>query len=94
MDLRAMDSAARRLSRMRKLAEAVVGSRKALGEPVPPGFKSAMDDDFDTPRAVDAVERTLKAANRTGDRSGRVDLVSSAATALSLLGVNLVGYPK
>ena len=90
MDLRGMDAAARRLRRMRRLARVMGETADAKGSALPPAFQAAMNDDFDTPRAIDSVERTLKAAASLRDPDKRAESISTAASALRVLGVNLI----
>jgi cysteinyl-tRNA synthetase len=90
MDLRGMDASARRLMNIRKLARAVTGTADVEESTLPPAFEAAMNDDFDTPRAIDTVERTLKATARVRDPDKKKEGISSAALALGVLGVNLL----
>ena len=93
MDLRGMDAAARRLRRMKRLADGLAGHSGAGGggRSRLAAFEEAMNDDFDTPRAIRAVERSLEAAART--RSHRAEVASAAASAMKLLGVELLDGP-
>ena len=88
-DLSGFGEAESRLARMRGLA-AGAGAREPGDEPLPPEFEEALDDDFDTPRALDWAEGTLKAAARTGDRTKARDLASAATRAMRVLGVELI----
>jgi len=89
MDLRGMDAAARRLKRMRRLAGEIGETADAKGSTIPPAFETAMNDDFDTPHAIDSIDRTLKAAASVRDSGKRAESISAAALALGVLGVNL-----
>jgi cysteinyl-tRNA synthetase len=91
MDLKGLDASANRLKDLRRIAGETAGTSEA-GEPVGLStFEAAMDDDFDTPRAIASVERTLRAAARVHDSSSRAEAVISAASALAILGVDLLG---
>ena len=90
MDLRGMGASIRRLRNMRKLAKSTTGTADVEESTFPPAFEAAMNDDFDTPRAIDSAERTLKAAARIRDSYKRTEAVSSAASALRVLGVDLL----
>lgn len=91
MDLRGIDRASRRLGELQRMtAKLGPGARAKSGAP-PPSFVSAMNDDFNTPRAIDAVESFLKKASSEPDRGKRAAARLSAVAAMNLLGVDLVG---
>jgi cysteinyl-tRNA synthetase len=89
MGLAGIDSARRRLREMRRVAgrfEVVDVDRSEL---IP--FEDALNDDFDSPRALRWSERQLRAATKETDRAKAMKLASSAASAMRILGVDLVG---
>jgi cysteinyl-tRNA synthetase len=90
MDLRGMDASARRLGRLRKLAKATAGAADTGEQVLPAPFETAMNDDFDTPRAIDSIERTLKSTVQVRDSEKRTETIASAARAMRVLGVNLL----
>ena len=70
----------------RQLAAEEAGERPGL---VP--FERALNDDFDSPRAVDWAEETLRRAASVKDRSEARGLAASAVTGMRILGVDLLG---
>lgn len=95
MDLKGMDVAAKRLGRMRRIAGEIAGRLEpgahAAGRSEVRGFEAAMNDDFDTPRAINSIERSLRRAARERDSGRRGALLSSAVSAMTVLGVDLLG---
>jgi cysteinyl-tRNA synthetase len=89
-DLSGFAAARERLKEMRSLASRF--SRPEDGEvgSLAP-FESALDDDFDTPRAVEWAARTLRAAAKKDDQAKAGELARAATTAMSILGVDLLG---
>ena len=87
-DLSGLGGARKRLAEMRKIAEETVRADGGEDHPLP-SFERVLNDDFDSPRALDLAERTLRAASRTGDRVKARDLASPAAMAMKALGLNL-----
>ncbi len=99
MGLKGMDAAAERLQAMRRAAEGTVGdvgfdSGKPRGPKRLRPFESAMNDDFDTPRAISWAEKTLKEAERGRDPGRRTTQLESAVAALRILGVDLFAKAK
>ena len=95
MDLSGIDVSARRLKRMRRTAREIARGTESQSREASdlPFFEAAMNDDLDTPRAIDSIERTLGNAGRARDTGKKAEALSSAARALSLLGVELLGQP-
>jgi len=87
-DLSGLGPARERLAGVRRLAQGLARAG-AVDQGLPPAFERAMSDDFDSPRALDWVERTLRVASRLGDRGKARELASSAASAIKVLGVDL-----
>jgi cysteinyl-tRNA synthetase len=87
-DLTVLGSARRRLSRMRSIASEfggkVSGDEGSLAQ-----FERALNDDFDSPQALDWAERTLRAASRETTREKARDLAASAVRGMRVLGVDL-----
>jgi len=93
MDLKGIEASARRLREMVRTAREIAsGSEPYTLEPNElPSFEAAMNDDMDTPRAIDSIERALRAAARLRDAGERAAALSRAASALNVLGVSLIG---
>lgn len=95
MDLKGMDAAAKRLKRMRRIGREMGGSlapeSRAARQSEVAGFEAAMNDDFDTPGAIDSIERSLRKAARERDSGRKSALLSSAVSAMTVLGVDLLG---
>lgn len=90
-DLSGLGAAKTRLAVMRRLAKELA-SPDGGGEPLA-SFERALNDDFDSPRALDWGERALREANRLGDRGKGRELATSVAGAMSILGVDLLESP-
>jgi cysteinyl-tRNA synthetase len=92
MDLRGMDASVNRFRKMRNLAKEMAkeSGRRARGT-VLPSFKVAMDDDFDTPAAINSVQRTLERVARTRNGTEKSEVLASALTSMKTLGVDLLG---
>jgi cysteinyl-tRNA synthetase len=90
MDLRGLDASAKRLKDLRRIARSMAGTSEA-GEPVGLTFEAAMNDDFDTPRAIGSIERALRVAARARDSGRKAEAALSAASAMEILGVDLLG---
>ena len=93
MDLAGIDSAARRLKRLRQMAMKAGSAVKRATNSVdlPSRFVAAMNDDFDTPRAIDAVESLLGRASADSEPGERASICASAVSAMGVLGVDLIG---
>lgn len=89
MDLSGIKQASRRLRAIQKIV-AALGPVKGRGQKLPPSFVSAMNDDFDTPRAITAVESVLRRAKTEADPGKRRSALLSAVAAMRILGVELV----
>ena len=88
-DLTGLEFARRRLSGMRSIA-AELGEKDAGEEGSLAQFERALNDDFDSPRALDWAERTLRAASREPSREKAQSLAASAIRGMSILGVDLL----
>ena len=95
MDLSGMDASSKRLTRMRHSAAAILDGAKvrpgdlAEGEPLPE-FVAAMNDDLNTPRAIEAVEEALEKGADERNPGRRRAIVSSAVSHMRNLGVELI----
>jgi cysteinyl-tRNA synthetase len=94
MDLKGLDASAKRLKRIRRAARDIArGSESQAREPNDlSSFEAALNDDLDTPRAIESVERALEKAARRRDASKRAEALSCATSAMNILGVDLLGY--
>lgn len=84
-------AARRRLARMRRTAREFVRNDTAggsLGQ-----FESILNDDFDSPGAIDWAERTLKAATRESTLDKARSLAAAAVRGMEILGVDLLEGP-
>jgi len=92
MDLSGLGAAQQRLREMRgaarRLARAGGSGELSLGP-----FERALNDDFDSPRAIGWAARTLRAAAKEDDPSRSSRLASAAVRAMSILGVDLLEEP-
>lgn len=89
-DLAGIAEAERRLARLRGLAKRLARPRYRGDYPLG-SFEDALNDDFDSPRAILLVERWLDAAAKERDSRKAGELAWSAVNALRILGVDLVG---
>ncbi|MDE1852316.1 MAG: class I tRNA ligase family protein [Thaumarchaeota archaeon] len=89
-DLSGFVAARRRLAALRKVAKRFGGPDGGDEQPLA-RFERALNDDFDSPRALDWVEATLKAAAKAGDQEKAKDLAWSTVRAMRILGVDLLG---
>ena len=88
-NLSSFGPARRRLQLMRKIARSLAGEE--FGETGQlDGFERALNDDFDTPRALEWAERMLKAAAREANRERALALAAPAIRGLRILGVDLL----
>jgi cysteinyl-tRNA synthetase len=94
MDLKGIDRAARRLQELRRLT-AKLGTTtkgpKTRSPDLPSSFVSAMNDDFDTPRAIDSLESLLKRISAEPKEEKRASDLARALSATGILGVDIVG---
>jgi cysteinyl-tRNA synthetase len=98
MDLAGMETAARRLRSMRRIAGAIAKSSGmepgATMEPKSMApFEATINDDFDTPRTISWVEATLRKGAKERDKGKRAEALARASTAMKILGVELLGTP-
>jgi cysteinyl-tRNA synthetase len=89
MSLAGIDAARRRFAEMRLVAERLGGSDEGNDRLAP--FESALNDDFDSPRALRWSEKQLKTAAKEPDAGKARELASLAVSAMRILGVDLVG---
>ncbi len=89
MDLSGLGSARRRLLGMRRIAKRFTG-KDAGDEGSLAQLESALNDDFDTPRALGWAERTLRAASVEPNLEKARGLAVSAIKGLRILGVDLL----
>jgi len=90
MDLAAMGAARRRLREMRNAARRFArAERKGKDSLIP--FEEALNDDFDSPRAISWAAGALRAAAKEDDPSKSSRMAWDAVRAMSVLGVDLIG---
>ena len=89
-DLSGFAAAQERLKEMRSLAARFSRPENGEAGSLAP-FERALDDDFDTPRAVEWASRALRAAAQKSDPAKACELARAATEALSILGVDLLG---
>ena len=89
-DLSGFGEAAGRLARMRRTARRLALEEAEEGPGLAP-LERALNDDFDSPRAVDWAEELLRRAANAGDRREARSLAASAITGMKILGVDLLG---
>ena len=89
MDLSKLGAALRRLREMRSAARRFARS-EGEGEHALGPFERALNDDFDSPRAMNWAEGTLRAAAREDDPSKSSKLAWAAVRAMSILGMDLL----
>ena len=88
-NLSSFGPARRRLQLMRKIARSLAGEE--FGETGQlDGFERALNDDFDTPRALEWAERMLKAAAREANRERALALAAPAIRGMRIRGVDLL----
>jgi len=89
MDLSGLGAAQRRLGEMRVAARRLARSDETL-HPLGP-FERALNDDFDSPRAIGWAGETLRAAANEDSSSRQSRLAMAAVRGMSILGVDLLG---
>jgi len=89
MSLVGIDTARRRLTEMRRIARKL--GTVDVGDANLGPFESALNDDFDSPRAIRWSEEQLKTAMKMSDVQRAKELASSAVSAMRILGVDLIG---
>ena len=92
MDLSGLGAAQRRLREMRSAARRLARSERSDGHSLGP-FESALNDDFDSPRAIGWAARTLAAAAKEDDPARSSKLAWAGVRAMSILGVDLLVEP-
>ncbi len=95
MDLTGLKSSMERLRRLREGVSRLTAGppargRKTAGRLLAP-FYVAMNDDFDTPSAIRALERLAANAARTGDNARVRESVEALRVASGIIGVELLG---
>jgi cysteinyl-tRNA synthetase len=89
-DLSGFGAARRRLLEMRNIAEGLAKSEVEDEHALVP-FKDALNDDFNSPRALRWVDRVLRTATKQGDPGKASELAWAAVRAMRILGVDLLG---
>ncbi len=93
MDLGGMMTAAKRMKKLQRLAAEIAGSigKRVRAKPASlEGFEAAMNDDFDTPRAISWTERTLELAVAENDAGKKREALAAAVEGAHILGVELL----
>lgn len=83
-----LPEAKRRLHAMRKIARLFPKGDVEANSLAP--FERALNEDFDSPAALDWAERSLRAASKETDREEARSLAASAVTGMRILGVDLL----
>ena len=89
-DLSGLLGAQRQLAGMRDAAKRLAGAEGKAEQSLAP-FEDALNDDFDSPRALKWVGRTLTRAEEEGDPRKASGLAWAAVRAMAILGVDLLG---
>ena len=89
-DLSGFAAARRRLAELRGVARRLAKPGAEIGHSLEQ-FEDALNDDFDSPRALKWVEKTLKAAARESDPVKASELAWASTRAMRILGVDLLG---
>ena len=90
MDLRGLSRVARRYRELRRATKSLLRWQKTAGRAPPlQSFVAAINNDFDTPRAIDALAKSITSANGRGE--GHRSPASAAVSAMEILGVDLIG---
>jgi cysteinyl-tRNA synthetase len=93
MDLRGIESVAKNYTRLRgvlkKCERAAEGSSKGYDEEFMVRFRDAMNDDFDTPRALKVLEEGIESASRVRSAGTVSRRLASIRRAGNILGVDL-----
>jgi cysteinyl-tRNA synthetase len=95
MSLSGLEAAIKRLERLRRKVAEVSSKAKKGGGSANPGllkpFYAAMNDDFDTPRAIRVLERLADAGAAEVDPTKAYSVIKALKTAFEILGVEIVG---
>jgi cysteinyl-tRNA synthetase len=89
MDLSGLGAATRKLSEMRRAAKRFARHEECREHSLGP-FERALNDDFDSPRAIGWAAGTLRSAAKEDDPSRSSRLAWGAVRAMSILGVDLL----
>ncbi len=94
MDLSGMDEARGRLEKLQRLAAKIAKDSDSQTTDADPfalaGFRAAMNDDFDTPRAISWIERTLERGALEGEKRKKSEALSAAVSGADILGIELL----
>jgi cysteinyl-tRNA synthetase len=96
MGLSGLEASVKRLSRLRENV-AVLSRKVVTGAKSPPGqnllgrFYAAMNDDFDTPAAIRALEELVEEGVKESDPSRVKSVITALKTASGILGVGAIG---
>jgi cysteinyl-tRNA synthetase len=88
-DLSGFGAARRRFAEMQGIAKRLARPDNGLEYPLE-SFEGALNDDFDSPKALQLVDTILKRAAKEGSSKTAGLLAWSAVRAMSMLGVNLL----
>ena len=93
MDLRGLDSAARAYNRLRGMAKkcnsAAGVSSKDCDEDLLQRFCDTMNDDFDTPQAIQAIGEGLRSTTEERGAEKAARTLASIRTSCNILGIDL-----
>jgi len=92
MDLSGLKESAVRLARLRRTVAGLSHGTRVENPPLAEllaSFYEAMNDDFDTPSAIRALEDFASMAGSSGDRSRAGPAIAALRTAFGILGVRL-----
>ena len=88
-DLSGLASARRRLHGMKTIAKRLAGRASSV-EPSLVPFERALNDDFDTPKALAWAEGALKSASKKADQDRAAAVAAAAIEGMKILGVDLL----
>ena len=88
-DLSGLPSARRRLRGMKNAARRFTDRAVPAGLPLTP-FERALNDDFDTPRALAWAEEALRSAAKEADQDKAAAVAAPAIEGMKILGVDLL----
>jgi cysteinyl-tRNA synthetase len=88
--LAGLEAARTRIVEMRRIARELVRSVEGVGVELAP-FEQVLNDDFDSPGALRWSERQLRTATKEPDPGKAKELARAAVSAMSILGVDLIG---
>jgi len=90
IDLRGLGGAQQRLGEMRRTANRLIKPEEGGEQSLEP-FERALNNDFDSPGAINWVAGILRAAAKEDNHSRSGKLAWAAVRAMSILGVDLLG---